>query len=42
MDFKDCSFFQVYNIFQVVFSGYLFIEACACGWLNGYSWGKPF
>ncbi len=31
---------QAYNVFQVVLSGYIFIEACLAGWLTDYSWGK--
>lgn len=27
----------IYNFIQVVFSTWLFYEACATGWLNGYS-----
>lgn len=29
---------QVYNIFQVVLSAYILVEACLVGWLNDYSW----
>lgn len=28
----------VYNAIQVVFSTWLFLEACTAGWTNGYSW----
>jgi elongation of very long chain fatty acids protein 7 len=29
---------MVYNIFQVVLSAYILVEACAAGWFTGYSW----
>ena len=29
---------QGYNLFQVIFSGITFYEACAAGWLTGYNW----
>ena len=28
----------VYNFLQVLFSSWLFYEACVTGWLNGYSY----
>lgn len=28
----------IYNFIQVVFSTWLFYEACIAGWLTGYSW----
>lgn len=28
----------IYNAIQVVFSSWLFYEACVAGWTNGYSW----
>ena len=29
---------MVYNLFQVIFSAYVFYEACVAGWLTGYNW----
>ena len=27
-----------YNLLQVIFSSYIFYEACVAGWLTGYNW----
>lgn len=29
---------QIYNIFQVVISGYMFVECCMAGWFTHYNW----
>ena len=29
---------MTYNLLQVLFSSYVFYEACMAGWLTGYNW----
>ena len=36
--FKLTKTIQAYNLFQVVLSAYIFVELCAAGWANHYSW----